>query len=121
SSQEAGDDEPPSARLARDLYLDLLQKTLSFSLWPEPPVPVETYNYWNQPWKRRLVGFSANVAKRYGMQLVEDRRYTTEQREEGMIWPVFAHTMIGSYRLANLKYSVETVIKEGVEGDLIET
>ena len=27
-----------------ELYLDLLKKTLSFSLWPEPPVPIAAFN-----------------------------------------------------------------------------
>lgn len=39
----------------------------------------------------------------------------------GGIWPSRAHTMIGIPRLNNLQYCVETVIKEGIPGDFIET
>ncbi|MBT9547157.1 MAG: class I SAM-dependent methyltransferase [Candidatus Sericytochromatia bacterium] len=39
----------------------------------------------------------------------------------GGIWPSQAHTMIGLPRLENLQFCLETVLKEGVPGDLIET
>lgn len=39
----------------------------------------------------------------------------------GDIWPSRAHTMIGIPRLDNLQFCVETVLKDGVPGDLIET
>lgn len=35
--------------------------------------------------------------------------------------PGYADTMIGLKRLDNLQYCIETVLREGVEGDLIET
>jgi len=28
-------------QVSRELYLDLMKKTLSFFLWPEPPQPVK--------------------------------------------------------------------------------
>jgi hypothetical protein len=42
-------------------------------------------------------------------------------RNEGKDWPTRAHTMIGRLRLDNLQWCVETVLAEGVPGDLIET
>jgi hypothetical protein len=42
-------------------------------------------------------------------------------REFGRDWPRRAHTMIGRVRLRNLRQLVETAIREGVPGDLIET
>jgi O-methyltransferase len=39
----------------------------------------------------------------------------------GGIWPSRAHTMVGIPRLDNLQYCVQTVLRERVEGDLIET
>src|SRR5262245_42349480 len=42
-------------------------------------------------------------------------------REGGRYWPARAHTMIGLKRLDNLQYCAETVIREGIPGDLIET
>ena len=41
-------------------------------------------------------------------------------RAEGRDWPARAHTMIGSKRLANLRMCVETILDDGISGDLIE-
>ena len=35
--------------------------------------------------------------------------------------PARAHTMIGLKRLANLRFCVESVLDDGIPGDLIET
>jgi O-methyltransferase len=42
-------------------------------------------------------------------------------RAVGMDWPQTAETMIGTARLNHLRWCVETVIADAVEGDLIET
>ena len=42
-------------------------------------------------------------------------------REGGRDWPRLAHTMIGVQRMNNLQFCVESVLKAGVPGDLIET
>src|SRR5438034_1244787 len=44
-----------------------------------------------------------------------------QDRMEGRIWPVVAHTMIGLKRLDNLEFCIEQVITNGVVGDFIET
>ena len=77
------------------LYLDLMKKTLSYMLWPEPAKPSQ-------------YGFKAE-------------KFSERQRIEGEMWPKYAHTMIGMKRLDNLQYCVETVLNENVEGYLIET
>lgn len=104
-----------------DLYLELIKKTLAFTLWPEPPVPIDTFNY-TRPLLKRLVASSiSRILKFGGFQLAKLTAVTTDQREEGRIWPLYADTMIGLKRLDNLQFCVETVIREGIEGDLIET
>jgi len=40
---------------------------------------------------------------------------------EGDFWPERAHTMIGLLRLNNLQICIEDIIKNDIEGDLIET
>ncbi len=40
---------------------------------------------------------------------------------EGRVWPSAAHTMIGLKRLGNTQSCVESVLADGVPGDLIET
>jgi O-methyltransferase len=108
-------------RRPEDLYLDLLKKALAFTLWPEPPVPIETFNYRAGPAVRWLVSNVAGLLRRKQLHLGRRRILTAEQREEGKIWPGYAHTMIGLKRLDNIQSCVEAVLREGVEGDLIET
>lgn len=104
------------------LYLDLLKKSLSFTLWPEPLAPIQLFNFGRLPLKTRLpVSIITNILKSTPYQVVFNRRVTDRQREEGKIWPVCAHTMIGMKRLNNLQECIETVIRENIEGDLIET
>ncbi len=43
------------------------------------------------------------------------------QKRLGAIWPSRAHTMIGLPRLNNIRACAETVLKEGIAGDFIET
>ena len=102
------------------LYLDLMKKTLSFILWPEPPVPIRTF-YIRSPVKRFLVSVVSQFLNKRKLQLVWNRDFLQSQRIEGRVWPGYADTMIGLKRLDNLQYCIETVLREGVEGDLIET
>ena len=103
------------------LYLDLIKKTLSFNLWPHPPVPIDTFNDKRSPFKRLLVSFISKILQANRMQLVKEQVYTEKQREEGHFRARYSDTMIGLKRLDNLRFCVETAIREGIEGDLIET
>lgn len=108
-------------RKPEDLYLDLLKRTLAFTLWPEPPIPIETFNYSKSLFKKLFVSFISRILKSKQLQLVRQTGFTPAQREEGRIWPGYADTMIGLNRLDNLQFCIETAIRERVEGDLIET
>jgi hypothetical protein len=44
-----------------------------------------------------------------------------ERKQMGEVWPSRAHTMIGMPRLDNLQACVESVLRDGVPGDFIET
>ncbi len=103
------------------LYLDLIKKTLCFMLWPEPPVPILTFNYGRSPAKRLLVFAASKLLEKNKLQIVKTADVSERQRTEGEVWPGYADTMIGLKRLNNLQHCVETVLREGVEGDLIET
>jgi len=103
-----------------DLYLDLLKKTLSFTLWPEPPVPLETFNEQRRPFKRFAVSVASRILKTKGLHLVKEFEGTEADRESGRVWSGYAHTMIGLKRLDHLQYCVETVLREGMAGDLME-
>ncbi|MFH1980541.1 MAG: TylF/MycF family methyltransferase [Pseudomonadota bacterium] len=102
-------------------YLDLLKKTLSFILWPEPPEPVMAFNYLRKPLRRTLYAILAQVLSKMGLILSVDRAYSATQRLEGEIWPGYADTMIGMNRLDNLQLCTEQVLADNVPGDFIET
>jgi hypothetical protein len=46
--------------------------------------------------------------------------FDPDVRDEGLDWPASALTMVGRQRLRNLRRAVESVIDEGVPGDIIE-
>ncbi len=104
-----------------ELYLDLLKKSLSFTLWPEPPIPITTMNFQRSFVKRTMLAIVSQVLEQYRLQLVKNRSFFTYQRTEGQMWPSYAHTMIGLKRLDNLQYCITKVIEQGVKGDFIET
>jgi Macrocin-O-methyltransferase (TylF) len=76
----------------RDLYLDLMKRTLTNFIYQDPNVA---------PWQKP--GFDPEV------------------RAAGRDWPRDAHTMIGLRRLDNIQACVEDVLARGVPGDLVET
>lgn len=104
-----------------DLYLDLLKQSLSFNLWAEPPIPIDAFNWRRSPLKRLFVSSISRILRSRQLQLVKRVTFTTDQREEGRVWPGYADTMIGLKRLDNLQFCIETILRENVEGDFIET
>ena len=102
-------------------YLDLMKNTLSFILWPEPPIAITTFNSGRSPIKRFLVSTISKILNRKQLQIVYKRDFSEDQRITGQIWPGYADTMIGLKRLDNLQHCIETVLNDEVEGDLIET
>ncbi|MGD1075561.1 MAG: TylF/MycF family methyltransferase [Thermodesulfovibrionales bacterium] len=108
-------------RRPEDLYLDLMKQTLAFTLWPEPPIPVDAFSYERPPLVRVLISLISWILRPMQLQLMRKRSFTIDQRQEGHIWPGYADTMIGLKRLGNLQFCVEAAIREGIEGDLIET
>lgn len=83
------------AETARDLYLDLLKKTLTGVVYEDAPSDRAPF--------------------------MQGTEFDMERRTNGVDWPQNAHTMIGLRRMDNLRACVETVIADDVPGDLIET
>src|SRR5262245_5879681 len=98
------------------LYLDLLKKTLSFALWPEPPLPLRTFNYARPKWKRGLAAAAERLAAAAGVEIVKPAPAPASDREQGLDWPAYADTMIGLRRLDNLQYCIESALRENVPG-----
>lgn len=101
-------------------YLDLLKKTLSFSLWPEPAVPIDTFNLGSTLFRRPIVAAVSRVLARWNLKVVKTVQVSAEDKRVGKFHPMLAHTMIGQPRLENVQACVETALKEGIQGDLIE-
>lgn len=75
------------------MYLELLKKAILFEIWQEHEMDLFTG------------GGTVNP----------------EKHKKGEIWPQIAHSMIGRMRMDNLQMCMETVVKENVAGDFIET
>ena len=99
---------------AADLYLDLLKKTLTN--WVNGPA--ETVDL---PAEQYLNPDVLEACRRDGIRVVRPKPFDPEQRTEGRDWPPTADTMVGLKRLDNLQACVESVLRDRVPGDLIET
>ena len=102
-------------------YLDLLKHALAFTLWPEPLEPIDRFNADRPFLKRTAVSLARRAAGLLGYQLARELKPTWQERRDGCIWPYYADTMMGLTRLDHLQHCVETVLREGIPGDLIET
>ncbi|WP_093292421.1 TylF/MycF family methyltransferase [Thermoactinomyces sp. DSM 45892] len=81
---------------AEQLYLELLKKAILFEIWIEHERNFPSSdNYVFNP--------------------------VPEKRETGSDWPPIAHSMIGRERMNHLHQCLESVIRENVPGDFIET
>jgi O-methyltransferase len=97
-----------------DRYLDLLQRTLTRSAFDDEIV---------EPFRSSAVldRVARRLARRTGAEVVRRRHPDPRQREVGADLPAGAETMVGLKRLANLRECIETVLRDGVPGDVVET
>ena len=105
--------------LRRD-YFDLLKKCLTASLYPESSyIPVYALRG-SRPshFVRRALARTLRV---FNYKLYRMAPFNADRREQGLDWPSFGYSMIGLTGLSNLQECVETVLREDVPGDLIET
>ena len=83
----------------RDLYLDLLIKTLANTVYGDPAI-----GFYMAPWVT-----PENTVE-----------FNTQFRESGLDWPKVAHTMVGLRRLENLRDLAQAAIDANIPGDFIE-
>lgn len=121
----------------RSLSLDLMKRCLTDSLYLDDPLAnlVLYRKKASAPaWKRAAIGALESFLARYRLRIVEphsvpwEESYANlsaaelkERREKDQHWPARALTFLGQKRLDNIQYCVETVIRDGIPGDLIET
>jgi O-methyltransferase len=104
-----------------EIYVDLLKKTLSFSLWPEPPMPMGFFSRRKSGFVHTLISGINRTLGRRNLMLAKTPKNDAAEREGGETWPGYADTMVGMKRLNNLDYCVRQVIADKVPGDFIET
>jgi O-methyltransferase len=128
---QAGD-----AERSTKLYLDLLKLCLTDFIYIDDPmsrmVPyrrIRRSDFLHDFVVRPMIA----VLQRLGIEAVQPnrqkffdyRKLSTAQikqlRTIGADWPPRAHTMIGLKRLDNVQHCVETVLRDQIPGDLIET
>ena len=101
------------------LYLDLLKKALSGSLYDE--------SSWAILEPRRFGGvhnFLRNaiikaLCKR-SLLLVKKKHSDRQLRESGKDWPMIGFTMVGHQRLDNIRTCIERVLADRIPGDFVE-
>jgi O-methyltransferase len=94
----------------RSLYLDLLRRNLTrYGMHERIPA--------RWPLRRRLLLKTVNTVN---LMLLRKSPFGQRKRELGLDWPAEAETMIGMQRLTSLQRCVETVLADGIPGDLIE-
>lgn len=112
------------------LYLDMMKMSLTDSIYLNDPLAI--YGFCSSrsnataQWKQFSVTVLEKLLSRYKIRLVKPyavlgKKEREDIRRNGSDWPVRAHTMIGMKRLDNLQFCVESVINDGIKGDLIET
>lgn len=87
---------------ATGLYLDLMKRILTNTIYQDPANPLTPVKAGLRPPGR--VG-----------------AFEEERRAGGEDWPVTAHTMVGLKRLDNVQTCLEQVLADNIPGDVIET
>jgi O-methyltransferase len=107
---------------AIDLYLDLLARALTRDLFEDnDEIAGVSSHPFGRTWKQRLGDRVGPVLRRAGYELVRKRPYDPEARALGRDWPARAETMAGLRRIANARACIESVLRDDVPGDIIET
>lgn len=106
--------EPPADADPRRLYLDLVKRCV-LNL---PYVDVELNPIQPHGRFRSLV---LRAFRQAGIQLAHARRGSYRRRIEGHDFSDVAQSMLSLKRLDNVQQCIETVLREGIAGDLMET
>ena len=107
-----------NASPAVDLYLEQMAKMLTRYGFEGRNVTVKLPR---RSYESYLWDVMRGAMKGRDIRMVEAGVFDAARREEGRDWPADAETMIGMRRMANVRACVESVIRDGVPGDLIET
>lgn len=98
-----------------ELYLDLLKKCLTRSIFGERFRPLPRDN------NDLFVKTVGKLLASKNLEIVRSAEFDPATRAEGLDCPADAETMIGLRRLQNLQDCITDVLANNIKGDLIET
>jgi O-methyltransferase len=101
---------------AKSLYLDLLKRCLTRTLFPEQYQRIGSTRF-----PHRVIYSLLRAFLGRSFDVVRLRDYDEKTREWGLDWPAEAETMIGLKRLDSLQRCAVDVIENKIPGDFIET
>jgi O-methyltransferase len=118
----------------RELYLDLLKRSLTGALAEDNDtilggarsvgtggLGISSARGTASVLAKRAAHTVGKAARRFNVEIAYKRAFDPKQREVGGDWPSRAESMIGLKRMDNIQRCIESIIADGVEGDLIET
>jgi O-methyltransferase len=111
-------DESEAVEKVRELYADLLKRSILDLIRPEKG----QYTLFNsqRTLAHRILGGFDRILRLKDLRIVRDRNRDVQSRVEGTSLPVNAESMIGLARMDNIQHCVTQVIRDRIEGDLIE-
>jgi len=112
-----------------ELYLDLMKKALTASIYDESAWAILTYPRPPLASLKRPVSFARSFFKYLLGRIVVNRStiivkqwdFDEAGRREGRDLPFIGYTMVGHLRLDNIQRCFEAVLKDDIPGDLMET
>jgi hypothetical protein len=97
-----------------DVYLSLLKRCLTAYIYPESSCREVRPT-------SRIKRVPVGILNKLGLKLIRAYPFDPEKRASGKDWPgIVGYSMVGLKRLDNLQFCVETVLEEGIPGDLLE-
>jgi len=102
----------------RAVYLNLMKKVLTHSLWREEILVIRKSN--TKDFKATIRNLVIDFTGKAGFYLAKKKTRSVNEIDLGLGWPQNAETMIGLKRLDNLQYCCTEVITRNVPGDFIE-
>lgn len=107
---------------ARELYLELLMRTLTGAVAEDnDSILGGVRTSGSGALHKTVANEVGRLVGRLGFEIAYKKPYDPSLRAIGRDWPARADSMIGLARMNNIKECVETVIRDSVPGDLIET
>jgi len=102
------------------MYLDLLKMALLGNLYSESE-EYQRVQMRRGSWQARVFAPLAWILSQKSYFLHKRVQLTPEKVMDGLYWPANGLTMIGRKRLDNVQKCLESVIADGIDGDVIET